>query len=125
MTSLEEVRKWLGHTHIPRDLAPLVDAFLRDSLSPFLNLHRPCLFATEVAGANGRLKKRYRQNDVATPHDRFSSLPDAASFLKPGVTFQQLDRLASATTDLDAAKAVQQDRNDLFRAVGHARTSAA
>ena len=119
------VRKWLGHTHIPRNLAPLVDAFLRDSLSPFLNLHRPCLFATEVAGANGRLKKRYRQNDVATPYDRFSSLPDAASFLKPGVTFQQLDRLASATTDLDAAKAVRQDRNDLFRAVGHARTSAA
>ncbi len=35
------VRKWLGHTHIPRDLAPLVDAFLRDSLSPFLNFHRP------------------------------------------------------------------------------------
>ncbi len=53
------VRKWLGHTHIPRDLAPLVDTFLRDSLSPFLNFHRPCLFAVEVVGANGRVKRRY------------------------------------------------------------------
>ena len=118
------VRKWLGHTHIPVTSLRSWTPFSATRFPP-LNLHRPCLFATEVAGANGRVKKRYRQNDVATPYDRFRSLPDAASFLKPGVTFQLLDRLASATTDLDAAKTVQQDRIDLFRAVDHARTGVA
>ena len=119
------VRKWLGHAHIPRHLAPLVNAFLRDSLSPFLNFHRPCLFPTEVAGANGRVRKRYPQDQVATPHDRFRSLPDAASFLKPGTTLENLDRRALATPGLDAAKALQQARAALWRAIDQACTPAA
>ncbi len=44
------VRRWLGRTHIPERLAPGVNALLRDSLSPFLNHHRACLFAVEVEG---------------------------------------------------------------------------
>ncbi len=118
------VRKWLGHTHIPRDLAPLVDAFLRDSLSPFLNFHRPCLFAVEAAGPNGRVKRRHPQDRVATPLDRLRSLPGAETFLKPGVTLAELDRLA-ASSCFDAAKAVTRARGELFRAVARAIESTA
>ena len=119
------VRRWLGHIHVPHDLVPQLDAFLRDSLCPLLNFRRPCLFPTEVTSASGRVRKTYRQDDVATPYQHFRSLAGAEGFLRPGVTFEALDQLASATTDLDAAKAVQRARDALFRAIGQARDSAA
>ncbi len=48
------VRKWLGHDHIPQRFAPEVNAFAKDMLSPYLNHHHPCLFATEVRDAQGQ-----------------------------------------------------------------------
>jgi hypothetical protein len=119
------VRRWLGHVHIPHELVPQLDAFLRDSLCPLLNFHRPCLFPTEVTSDSGRVTKTYRQDDVATPYQHFRSLPGAEGLLRPGVTFEALDRIASATTGLNAAKAVQRARDALFRAIGQARDSAA
>ena len=118
------VRRWLGHIHVSHDLVPQLDAFLRDSLCPLLNFHRPCLFPTEVTSASGRVRKTYRQDDVATPYQHFRSLAGAEDFLRPGVTFEALNQLASTTTDLDAAKAVQRARDALFRAIGQARDSA-
>lgn len=119
------VRKWLGHIHVPHSLVPHVNNFLDQALCPFLNFHRPCLFATEVTGPNGRIKRRYRQQDVATPYEKFRSLPGAEDLLRSGLTFETLDQLASATTDLDAAKTVQRARDELFRAVGQTRNSVA
>ena len=119
------VRRWLGHIHVPHALVPQVNAFLDHALGPFLNFHRPCLFPTEVAGPNGRIKRRYRQQDVATPYEKFKSLPRAERFLRPGVTFETLDQLAAAASDLDAAKTVQRARDDLLRLVGQATNSAA
>ena len=119
------VRRWLGHFHVPHALVPQVNAFLDDALAPFLNFHRPCLFPTEVAGPNGRIKRRYRQQDVATPYEKFKSLPGPERFLRPGVTFETLDQLATAASDLDAAKTVQRARDDLLRLVGQATNSAA
>ena len=119
------VRRWLGHVHVPHDLVPQLDAFLRDSLCPLLNFHRPCLFPTEVTSTSGRVRKTYRQDDVATPYQHFRSLPGAEESLRPGVTFEALEQRASTTSDLDAAKAVQRARDALFRAIGRARDSAA
>ena len=41
------VRRYLGHDHIPRHHAALVDSFLRDVLVPFFNYHRPCPFPVD------------------------------------------------------------------------------
>jgi len=112
------IRKWLGHSFIPKELASATNEFLRDALCPLLNYHRPCLFATQEQAPSGRVKRRYRQEDVATPYEKLKSLPDAEDFLKPGVTFAQLDQAAHAITDLEAAEAVQKARDKLRRAIG-------
>ena len=39
------VRKHLGYAHIPQRFAAEVNAFCREHLNPYLNFHRPCLFA--------------------------------------------------------------------------------
>ena len=93
-------------------------AIATEVLSPYLNYHRPCLFATEQRDAKGRIRKRYRDQDLATPYEKLKSLPDAARFLKAGVTFERLDIVACAQSDLDAALAVNAAREELFRALG-------
>ena len=118
------VRGWLGRAHIPAQCAPAVNGFLRDHLCPFLNFHRPCLFPSEVEGPRGRIKKRYRQQDVATPYEKLKSLPDAENFLRDDVTFEQLDRVAAATSGLQAAKTVREARRDLFRSLDPAASVA-
>ena len=118
------VRRHLGHEHIPIRFADDVDRFLRERLSPFLNFHRPCLFATERVDAKGKVRRTYRQPDVATPLAKLESLPDAAAFLRRGASFDDLDRAAAAQSGLQAAKALKRARDELFRKV-HAVPAAA
>ena len=100
------VRRYLGHDHIPRHHAALVNGFLRDVLAPFLNYHRPCHFPVEKTDAKGRLRKTYPFDNVTTPYLKLKSLDGAARHLRPGVTFEQLDQEALAFDDLAAAATV-------------------
>ena len=70
------------------------------------------------ADAKGRIRRHYRAQDVATPYEKLKSLPDPARFLKPGVSFEALDALAHAQSDLDAARDVVAAREELFRTLG-------
>ena len=114
------VRRHLGHAHIPARFAPLVHEFASGTLSPYLNHHHPCLFATEVVGEDGKVRKVYRDADLATPYEKLKSIPDAQRFLKPGVDFETLDAEARAESDLAAARRVKEERDQLFAAIGRA-----
>ncbi len=83
-------------------------------LSPFLNFHRPCLFPTRFLDAEGRTRTRYRYEDTMTPFEKLKSLPEAEQYLKPGLTFRQLEARVNAQTDLEAAVARNQARTRLF-----------
>ena len=91
------VRKHLGYSHIPQRFAAPVNAFCRDFLNPYVNFHRPCLFAEIRIDAKGKERKQYPYRLMMTPYDKLKSLPKAASFLKPGVSFPQL---AGSPSDL-------------------------
>jgi hypothetical protein len=43
------VRKLFGYEHIPQRHATRFNTFCREYLNPFLNFHRPCLFATPTS----------------------------------------------------------------------------
>ena len=111
------IRKHLGHGHIPSRYAEQVNAFNQQVLSLYLNFHRPCLFPTEEVDARGRVRKRYRDTDIMTPYEKLKSLPNAAACLKPGTTFTQLDAVASASSDNEAARALNEARDRLFRSI--------
>ena len=114
------VRRHLGHAHIPARFAPLVHEFASGTLSPCLNYHHPCQFASEAVGEDGKVRKVYRDADLATPYEKLKSLPDAARFLKPGVDFETLDAEAHAESDLAAYRRVKEERERLFAAIGRA-----
>jgi transposase InsO family protein len=114
------VRKEFGYEHIHRRHAARFDTYCREYLNPFLNFHRPCLFVTEVADLKkpGRIKRVYRPKDAMTPLDKLTSLPDAAGFLKPGITLLELHQLAKALSDVQAAQELNEARQALFRRAG-------
>jgi transposase InsO family protein len=119
------VRKHLGYAHIPGRYAAQVNRFTQQVLSPYLNFHRPCFFPIEQVDAQGRVRKHYRYDQMMTPYDKLRSLPDAQQYLKPGHTFEQLDTLAFAISDNDAAQRLNQARAELFRAINQTQTPAA
>jgi transposase InsO family protein len=113
------VRKLFGYEHIPQRHAARFNTFCREFLNPFLNLHRPCLFATELADPKkpGRIKRVYRPKNAMTPLDKLASLPEAKSFLRAGVTFEDLHALAHALTDVQAGEELNEARLALFKRI--------
>lgn len=115
------VRKWLGYSHIQQQHAEIVNNFLCDNLVPYINYHRPCYYAlVTIEPKTGKQRKTYPYAMMMTPYEKFKSLPNAAQYLKAGVTFAELDKLAGSKTDLAAAKQVQLAREKLFKAIAAA-----
>ena len=109
------VRKHMGYSHIPQKYAQPINTFYQEVLNPWLNLHRPCMFATEITSAKGKIVKRYLLQDVKTPLACLAQL--AAKGLvkfRAGVTIADLQTQANAQTDLAAAQAMQKAKADLF-----------
>ncbi len=110
-------RKHLGYGHIAARHAGRLDTFNRTVLSPYLNYHRPCLFPSETVDAKGRVRKRYRQQDVITPYEKLKSLPQAESYLRPGISFAMLDAEANALSGMATARLLNEARDALFREI--------
>jgi len=119
------VRKYLGYSHIPQHCASRVNAFTVEVLSPYLNFHRPCHFPTEYTDKKGRIRKRYRYQDMMTPYEKLRSLPEAESYLKPETTLQKLDVIAAECSDNDAAQRLNEARAKLFQFINKTQQRAA
>ncbi len=111
------IRKQFGHVHIPQHYADQVNAFNECYLNAHINYHRPCLFPVTVTDANGKERKTYPYDEMMTPYEKFKSLPDAKDYLKPGITFEILDKAAYAMSDNDSAEQLQKARNTLFNGI--------
>jgi transposase InsO family protein len=109
------IRKTMGYAHIPQKHAAVINQFYADALNPYLNFHRPCYFAVDTIDAKGKIKKTYPQDQVMTPYERLTSIPDYALTLRPDVTAETLQQLAVTMSDNDAARHVQESRSRLFR----------
>ncbi len=111
------VRKHLGYTHIPQHWAPLINTFHLSFLNPYVNFHRPCFFPVTIIDSKGKQRKTYPYNQMMTPYEKLKSLPKADSYLKPGITFQQLDEIAYAISDNEAAMQMNEARKQLFKTI--------
>jgi transposase InsO family protein len=109
------IRKHIGYGHIPCQHAEALHQFYTTHLNPYLNYHRPCGFATVTLDARGKRQRRYKVEDYATPYEKLKSLPNAAEYLKPGISFQQLDRLATAMSDTECARKMTAAKARLLR----------
>lgn len=111
------IRKWMGYGFIDQKHALVINEFYFDIFNEYLNFHRPCAFATEIADKKGKIKKVYKQEDYMTPYEKLKSLSNYESYLGEGITVEILDRIAKRKTDNGIAKEVQDGRYKLFNKI--------
>jgi transposase InsO family protein len=111
------VRKYLGYAHIPGHLADTVNTFTHTILSPYINYHRPCFFPTEEIDAKGKIRKRYPYDAMMTPYEKLKSVTQNKSYLKPGITMENLDAIALSQSDNEAGLELQKARKKLFQTI--------
>lgn len=116
------VRKQLGYIHIPQKYASAITLYHRDFLNIYVNFHRPCFFAESVMDHRGKVKKTYPYEKVMTPYEKLKSLPEAESYLKIGVTLQQLDDIANQMSDNEFAERMVKARSNLFQNISRNAT---
>ena len=114
------IRKNMGYRHIPQKLASTVNQFYQEYFNVYLNYHRPCGFASLTADKRGKEKKRYRHQDYQTPYQKLKSLENAKQYLKEGISFELLDKIAFRENDNDFAQKMQKAKDDLFKNLRHA-----
>ncbi len=107
------VRKHIGYCHIPKRFAPNVNQFYKEYFNTYLNYHRPCGYATVITDKRGKEKKVYDIYQV--PYERFKSLANARQYLKPGITFEMLDKIAYQKSDNECAAEMQKAKEELFK----------
>jgi DNA-binding MarR family transcriptional regulator len=106
------IRKYMGYWYIPKKFAGSVDDFYQNYFNTYLNYHRPCGFATTTTNNRGKEKKKY--DIYMTPYEKFKSLPNAEQYLKEGITFKLLDKIAYEFSDNEWAEKMQKAKVKLF-----------
>jgi transposase InsO family protein len=119
------IRKHLGYAHIPQRYAAEVNAWCADHLNPYVNFHRPCLFAEDITDKKGKTRKHYPLDQVRTPFEKLESLPDVTAFLRPEITLGALRAQATAVSDNTAAERMNQARQHLFLSINKRSRQAA
>ena len=111
------VRKIFGYSHIEQHWADELNGFNREHLNPFLNYHRPCYFPTITIDEKGKQRKKYHYNEMMTPYEKLKSLDNAQQFLKKGLSFEQLDKIAYKISDNKAADKMNLAKKQLFKQI--------
>ena len=109
------IRKHMGFGHIGSEQAEKINAFYDEHFNPYLNYHRPCGVPELKVGPRGKTRRIYKW--YATPWEILRSLPGLGRFLKGNTTVEQLDRLAEAEDDTQAATAMQEAKRQLFAGI--------
>jgi len=109
------IRKHIGRNHIPKMNAPAIEKFYEEYFNPYLFFHRMCAFAIDYVDKRGKIRKKYET--YATPYERFKSLPDAEQYLKQGVSFEQLDKIAYALSDNEFAEKMEKAKKEVFKSL--------
>lgn len=106
------IRKNMGWEHINQKFCDDINYFYKNFFNPYLNYHRPCAYPTILTDEKGKKTKVY--NIYQTPYERLKSLPDAEKYLKKGITFEQLDKIAYSYSDNEFAKIMREEQDKLF-----------
>lgn len=106
------IRKHIGYRFIAKGYANDFNQFYRECFNVYLNYHRPCGFAVLALDKKGKEKKKYET--YQTPYGRLKSL-QGEKYLKEGLSFKQLDKVALAESDNEFAEILQKKKEELFR----------
>jgi transposase InsO family protein len=111
------IRKMFGRNYIDRKWARVINEFDKNYLNIYVNYHRPCAFAKIKTDQKGKQRKSYPQAGMMTPYERFKGLREAQKYLKDGITFTELDKIAYAMSDNEFAETMAKEKRKLFKKI--------
>lgn len=109
------IRKNMGWEHINQKFCAPINDYYRNFFNPYLNYHRPCAFPTIQVDSKGKRTKVYNLYQV--PYERLKSLPNAKQYLKEGITFADLDKIAYSHSDNEFARIMRKEEDKLFQQI--------
>jgi transposase InsO family protein len=115
------IRKHIGYGHIASPHAQAFDEFYRLHFNPYLNFHRPCGVPEVTVTAKGKQKRVYRW--YATPWEILRQSPGLAGCLRAELTIDQLQQIAGAESDTQAAVQMREAKRKLFVRLQHQRSA--
>lgn len=115
------IRKHIGYGHIAAAHAEAFDEFYRLHFNPYLNFHRPCGVPEVTVTTQGKQKRVYRW--YATPWEILRQSPGLAGFLRAELTVDQLQQIAGAKSDTQAAMEMREAKRKLFARLQHKRSA--
>jgi transposase InsO family protein len=115
------IRKHIGYGHIASAHAEAFDEFYRLHFNPYLNFHRPCGVPEVTVTVKGKQKRVYRW--YATPWEILRQSPGLAGFLRAELTVDQLQQIAGAKSDTQAAMEMRDAKRKLFARLQHKRSA--
>ena len=115
------IRKHMGYGHIAAAHAEAIEGFYEQHFNAYLNFHRPCGVAEIQTDGKGKQRRVYRW--YATPWEILRQLPNLAGYLRPEVTIGELERMAAAESDTEAARKMQEAKRKLFAGLRQKRTA--
>src|ERR1700674_2222589 len=115
------IRKHMGYGHIASEHAQAMETFYERYFNPYLNFHRPCGVPQMLTDAKGKQRRAYRW--YATPWEILRQLPDLARHLRPEITASDLERMANAQSDTQAARSMQEAKRKMFAELRRKRSA--
>ncbi len=109
------IRKNLGYTYIPQACTDLLNTYHQDYLNPYINFHRPCFFPVVTIDRKGKVRKKYPYDTIKTPYEQLKSLPRVETYLRSGITIDELDAIANQMSDNKFAERMVKARSNLFK----------
>ena len=105
----------MGYAHIPRNKANLVNKFYNSYFNTYINYHRPSAFPKVKIDKKGKEIKYYPHDNYMTPYQKLKSLNNAKQYLKEGITFAELDKIAFGMSHTEYAQLMQKEKANLFK----------
>ena len=111
------IRKEMGYMFIRKEAHILINEWYENYYNIFLNFYRPCGFATIKINEKGKVKRTYKNENYMTPYQKLKSIPNAENYLKPNITFANLDKIAYDKSGTEFTKELRKSKEKLFEII--------
>lgn len=110
------IRKHFGYMHIPATdkNTHILNTFCINFFNIYLNYHRPCGYSTTITNKKGKEIKTYPFEGYETPYEKLKVLPNAERYLKNGIAFEDLDRIAYNVSDNEFGAKMNEEKEKAF-----------
>lgn len=112
------VRKNMGWEYLAQETCDLINEYYESFFNPYLNYHRPSLFVSRTIKDNkGRERRAYEEATI--PYEKLKEISKLKrrDFLKIGLSFDKLDKMAYQYSDNEFAEILREEERKLFNII--------